>query len=133
VLGDGAVEVSGAVSRIVGRTALQSMQTSAPRLKAAARALVDYDSTTATQEELQRVQRQLSQTVLELGSENDELRRELALWQAAEDVSSMYKLEELKEVARYEGLKGYSSDGKSALLRRLVREGKIKLDLRMYL
>lgn len=132
VLGDGAVEVGGAVSRIVGRTALQTAQTSAPRLKAAARALVDVDSTTATLEELRRVQGQLSQTVLELGAENDDLRREVALWQSVEDVSSMYKLDELKELARYEGLKGYSSDGKNALLRRLVREGIIKLDLSPY-
>jgi len=133
VLGDGpVVEVGGAVSRIVGRTALQSAQASAPRLKAAARALVDYDSATATLEELRTVQRELSQTVLELGSENEVLRKEVALWQAVEDVSSMYKLEELKEMARYGGLKGYSSEGKNALLRRLVREGMIKLDLSPY-
>ena len=80
---------------------------------------MDYDSTTATLDELE----QLSQTVLELKTENDELRREVALWQAVEVVSSMYKLEELKEMARYQGLKGYSSDGKNALLRRLIREG----------
>lgn len=126
-MGDG-VEVSGAVSRIVGRTALQSAQASAPRIKAAARAMVEYDSTTATLDELE----QLSQTVYELKMENDELRREVALWQAVEDVSSMYKLEELKEMARYQGLKGYSSDGKNALLRRLIREGILKLDLGPY-
>ncbi|KAL7541234.1 hypothetical protein ACHAXR_010739 [Thalassiosira sp. AJA248-18] len=130
-MGDG-VEVGGAVSRIVGRTALQSVETSAPRIKAAARAMVDYDSTTATLEELQRVQLQLSQTVLGLETENDALRKEVALWQAVEDVSSMYKLEELKEMARYEGIKGYSSDGKNALLRRLVKEGVLKLDLSPY-
>lgn len=126
-MGDG-VEVSGAVSRIVGRTALQSAQASAPRIKAAARAMVEYDSTTATLDELE----QLSQTVYELKMENDELRREVALWQAVEVVSSMYKLEELKEMARYQGLKGYSSDGKNALLRRLIREGILKLDLGPY-
>jgi len=126
-LGDG-VEVSGAVSRIVGRTALQSAQASAPRIKAAARAIVDYDSTTATLEELE----QLSQTVLQLQTENDELRTEVALWNAVEDVSSMYKLEELKEMARFKGLRGYSSDGKNALLRRLIREGIVKLDVGPY-
>ena len=46
-MGDG-VEVGGAVSRIVGRTALQSTEVAAPRIKAAARAIVDYDSATAT-------------------------------------------------------------------------------------
>ena len=40
--------------------------------------------------------------------------------QTSEDISSMYKLEELKEMARYQGLKGFSSDGKNALLRRLT-------------
>ena len=52
--------------------------------------------------------------------------------QTSEDISSMYKLEELKEMARYQGLKGYSSDGKNALLRRLIREGILKLDLGPY-
>ena len=94
--------------------------------------MVDYDSTTATLEELQRVQQELSQTVLELEDENDNLRNEVALWQAVEDVSSMYKLEELKEMARYEGVKGYSTDSKNALLRRLVKEGILKLDLTPY-
>lgn len=126
------VEVGGAVSRIVGRSALQTTKVAAPRLKAAARAMVDYDSTTATLEELQRVQQELSQTVLELEDENDNLRNEVALWQAVEDVSSMYKLEELKEMARYEGVKGYSTDSKNALLRRLVKEGILKLDLTPY-
>ncbi|KAL7540365.1 hypothetical protein ACHAWF_006661 [Thalassiosira exigua] len=130
-LGDG-VEVGGAVSRIVGRTALQSVQSSAPRLKAAARVMVDYDRVTATLEEQSEVQKQLSATVIELEAENDALRKEVALWQAVEDVSGMYKLEELKEMARYQGLKGYSTDGKNALLRRLVREGMLKLDLTPY-
>lgn len=128
VLGDG-VEVGGAVSRILGRTALQSVQTSAPRLKAAARALVDYDSNTASLEELRRVQDELMQSVSALETENDDLRRELALWREVEDVSNMYKLEELKEIARYHGLKGYSTDGKNSLLRRLAKEGILKLDL----
>ncbi|KAL7528925.1 LOW QUALITY PROTEIN: hypothetical protein ACHAWF_002769 [Thalassiosira exigua] len=99
-------------------------------VEAAARAMVDYDTTTTTFEELQRVQRQLSQTMLELETENDALMREVALWQAAvEDVSSMYKLEEM---ARYEGVKGYSTEVKNALLGRLVREGILKLDLTPY-
>jgi hypothetical protein len=128
VLGDG-VEVGGAVSRIVGRTALESAQASAPRLKAAARAMVDYDSTIATIEELSLAQQKVSQ----LEAENEILRKEVSLWQAVEDISGMYKLEELKEIARYRGLKGYSSDGKNALLRRLVKEGILTLDITPYL
>jgi hypothetical protein len=46
------MEVGGAVSRIVRQTALESAQASTPRFKAAARAMVDYDSTVATIEEL---------------------------------------------------------------------------------
>ena len=130
-MGDG-VEVTGAVSRIVGRTALQSVQTSAPRLKAVARAVVDYDSTVNTMEEMKQMQYQLSQRLLELESENESLRREVALWNAVEDLSGVYKLEELKEMARVEGVRGYSTDGKSALLRRLVNEGVLKLDLSPY-
>jgi hypothetical protein len=132
VLGDG-VEVGGAVSRIVGRTALQSAQASTPRLKAAARAIVDYDSTVVTIEELTLANRQLSQTVSELEAENETLRKEVALWQVVEDISGMYRLEELKEIARYRGLKGYSSDGKNALLRRLVKEGVLTLDITPYI
>ena len=126
-MGEG-VEVGGAVSRIVGRTALQSTEVAAPRIKAAARAIVDYDSTTATLEEVEK----LSQTVLKLEAENDELRREVALFNAVEDVSNMYKYEDLKEMARYKSLKGYSVGGKNALLRRLIREDIIKLDLGPY-
>ncbi len=132
VLGDG-VEVGGAVSRIVGRTALQSALASTPRLKAAARAIVDYDSTVTTIEELTLAKRQLSQTVSKLETDNEKLRKEVALWQAVEDISGMYKLDELKEIARFRGLKGYSSDGKNALLRRLVKEGVLTLDITPYI
>jgi hypothetical protein len=52
--------------------------------------------------------------------ENEKLRKLLALWQA---------VEELKEIAKYSGLKGYSSNGKNALLRRLVKEGILTLDI----
>jgi hypothetical protein len=131
MLGDG-VEVTGAVSRIVGRTALQSVQMSAPRIKAVARAVVDYDSTVNTMEEMTEMQYQLSRRLLELESENDSLRREVALWNAVEDVSGAYKLEELKEIARVNGVRGYSSDGKTALLRRLVKERALDLDLTPY-
>ena len=130
-LGDG-VEVSGAVSRIVGRTALQSVEKSAPRIKAAARAMVDYDTTASTLEELQGDRLQLSKTVLELETENDALRKEFALWQAVDDCSNMYTLADLKEMARYEGLKGYSTEGKNALLRRLIRERILEFDLTPY-
>lgn len=131
VLQDG-VEVTGAVSRIVGRTALQSAKASAPRLKAVARAVVDYDSNVNTMEEMKEMQYQLSRRLLELESENDSLRREIALWNAVEDVSGAYKLEELKEIARVNGIRGYSTDGKTALLRRLVNERALNLDLTPY-
>ena len=131
MLGDG-VEVTGAVSRIVGRTALQSVQTSAPRLKAVARAVVDYDSTVNTMEEMKEMQYQLSRRLLELESENESLKQEVALWNAVEDVSSAYKLEDLKEIARVNGVRGYSGDGKAALLRRLVKERALNIDLGPY-
>lgn len=124
------VEVGGAVSRILGRTALLSIQRSAPRLKAAARALVDNENDTASLEESRRVQNELLQSVMQLEMENETLRRELALWQDCEEVSYMYKLEELKEIARYHELKGFSSDGKNSLLRRLAKEGILKIDPR---
>ena len=44
----------------------------------------------------------------------------------------MYKLEELKELARYRGVRGYSSDSKNALLRRLVKESVLEIDLAPY-
>jgi len=131
VLQDG-VEVTGAVSRIVGRTALQSAKASAPRLKAVARAVVDYDSNVNTMEEMKEMQYQLSRRLLELESENDSLRREIALWNAVKDVSGAYKLEELKEIARVNGIRGYSTDGKTALLRRLLNERALNLDLTPY-
>ena len=126
------VEVSGAVSRIVGRTALQSVQASAPRVRAVARAALDYDTTTATLEELKSRVDYLSQKTLELDDENQVLRYELALFTAVEDVGNMYKLEELKELARYNGVRGYSTESKNALLRRLVKEQVLKVDLSPY-
>jgi len=126
------VEVGGAVSRIVGRTALQSVQASAPRVRAVARAALDYDTTTATLEELKSRVDYLSQKTLELDDENQVLRYELALFTAVEDVGSMYKLEELKELARYNGVRGYSTESKNALLRRLVKEQVLKVDLSPY-
>ena len=126
------VEVGGAVSRIVGRTALQSVQASAPRVRAVARAALDYDTTTATLEELKQRVDYLSQKTLELDDENQVLRYEVALFNAVEDMGSMYKLEELKELARYNGVRGYSTESKNALLRRLVKEQVLKLDLSPY-
>jgi hypothetical protein len=126
------VEVGGAVSRVVGRTALQSAKASAPRLQAAARAMVEYDTTISTIDELTQIKNQLTQTVNELSKENEVLKVDLALWRAVEDISNMYKLEELKELARYHGLKGYSGDGKNALLRRLAKEGIVTLDITPY-
>lgn len=126
------VEVGGAVSRIVGRTALETAKASAPRVKAVARAALDYDVTTATLEELKNRVDYLSQKTLELDNENQVLRYEVALFNAVEDVSGMYKLEELKELARYRGVRGYSSDSKNALLRRLVKESVLEIDLTPY-
>ncbi len=126
------VEVGGAVSRTLGRTALETAKASAPRVKAVARAALDYDVTTATLEELQNRVDYLSQKTLELDDENQVLRYEVALFNAVEDVSGMYKLEELKELARYRGVRGYSSDSKNALLRRLVKESVLEIDLTPY-
>ena len=126
------VEVGGAVSRVVGRTALQSAKASAPRLQAAARAMVEYDTTISTIDELTQIKNQLTQTVNELRKENEVLKVDLALWRAVEDISNLYKLEELKELARYYGVKGYSGDGKNALLRRLAKEGIVTLDITPY-
>jgi hypothetical protein len=126
------VEVGGAVSRIVGRTALETAKASAPRVKAVARAALDYDVTTATLEELKNRVDYLSQKTLELDDENQVLRYEVALFNAVEDVSGMYKLEELKELARYRGVRGYSSDSKNALFRRLVKESVLEIDLAPY-
>jgi hypothetical protein len=56
----------------------------------------------------------------------------VALFNAVEDVSSMYKLEELKDLARYNGVRGYSTESKNAVLRRLVKEQVLKLDLTPY-
>ena len=44
----------------------------------------------------------------------------------------MYKLEELKELARLKGVRGYSTDNKNALLRRLVKEQILEFDLTPY-
>ncbi len=75
------------------------------RYKAAAWVMVDYDVLVATIEELTIVQRQFLQKVFILEMVNEKLRKLLALWQAVVDILGMYKLEELKEIGRYQGLK----------------------------
>lgn len=132
-LGGEGVEVSGAVSRIVGRTALQTAKASAPRVKAVARAaILNYDETSTTIEQLQNRVDYLSAKTFQLDNENQLLRYELALYNAVEEVGGMYKLEELKELARLKGVRGYSTDNKNALLRRLVKEQILELDLTPY-
>ncbi len=79
------------------------------------------------------MQRLFLQKVSILETENEKLKKLLALWQMVVDISEMYKLEELKEIVRYCGLKGYSSKRKNTLLRRLMKEGIMSLDITPFL
>ena len=56
------------------------------------------------------------------------LRKEVALWQAVEDILSLHELDESKEMARCGGIQGHSTDGKNMLLGRFARAEVLKLD-----
>lgn len=121
--------VGGAVSRIVGRSALRTADSATPRIKAAARAAVSYPASKEEAQELQDRLEGLDLRVTELAAENAQLRREVALRDAVEDASSRYRLEDLREKARGAGLKVTRGDTKLQLLRKLVRAEVLELDL----
>ena len=103
----------GAVARLLGRSTLQAVETTAPKVKAVARAAL------TEQEELVELKNQLQ----ELQYEIDELR----LWKqrrlAVDDTVSDYSLEELKQRARASGLP--VGGKKQDLLMRLVEAGVV--------
>ena len=108
--------LAGALARILGRTTLQSVQASQPRVKALARAVVTGE------EEIGLLQRRIQA----LMAENEKLRQWKEQRIQLDEALSKFKVEELRSIAREKGLvaKGTKAD----LLVRLVESGAIDLD-----
>ena len=107
--------LAGALARIVGRTTLQSVQASQPRVKALARAVVTGEEEIGL----------LKGRIRELEVENDELRRWKEQRNQLDEALPRFKVEELRTMAREKGLvvKGTKAD----LLMRLVASGAIDM------
>jgi hypothetical protein len=105
----------GAVARVVGRATLQSVEASQPKVRAVARAVV------TGQDEVNDLQQRL----LNLETENAELRKWKIQRIKAEDCLADYSLPILKDQAREHNLQ--VSGTKLQLLMRLVDAGVVEL------
>jgi hypothetical protein len=107
--------IAGAMARILGRSTLQSVQASQPKVRAVARAFVTGGEEIV---ELKRCLRQLE-------NENEQLR----LWKArrmrVDEALPNYSLDQLKDLARENGVSVGGT--KSQLLFRLVEEDTVDL------
>lgn len=107
--------VAGSLARVVGRVTLKSVQSTQPKVRAVARAVVRGDSDIA----------QLEQRIEELEAENDEL----MLWkfrrQAVDEKLAEFNVDELKAKARSNKIP--IGGTKSQLLMRLVEAGIVEL------
>jgi len=108
--------LAGALARILGRTTLQSLQASQPRVKALARAVVTGE------EEITLLKRRMQELVLE----NEELRQWKEQRLQMDEALPRFKVDELRTMARENGLlvKGTKTD----LLLRLMEAGVVDLD-----
>lgn len=109
-------DISGPMTRIVGRATYQSLESAKPTLQAVTRAVVDGDA----------VVDKLEQQVLELQRENEELK----LWRqrrtGVDDQMGGYTVGDLKAIAKKDGLT--MGGTKAQLMMRLVEAGSLQLD-----
>lgn len=109
-------DISGPMTRIVGRATYQSLESAKPTLQAVTRAVVDGDA----------VVNELQQQVLELKQENEELK----LWRQrrtdVDDQMGGYTVGDLKVIAKKDGLTVGGT--KAQLMMRLVEAGSLQLD-----
>lgn len=109
--------IVGAAARIVGRFTLKTMEDTGSKVKPIIRATVEGDA------ELEY----LRACVGDLKRENEELR----LWKhrrnLVDDSLTKYSLDELKDIAREEGLLGVAGLTKPRLMMRLLEEGVLDI------
>jgi SAP domain len=106
--------LSGALARIVGRSAIHSVQASQPKIKAVARAVVTGDEETIA----------LKTTIQQLRSENASLREWKEKRLKIEESLPRYSVAELRAMARHNGLP--EGGTKTDLLKRLVDNYEIR-------
>jgi SAP domain len=106
--------LSGALARIVGRSAIQSVQASQPKIKAVARAVVTGDEEIIS----------LKATIQQLRNENAALREWKEKRLKIEESLPRYSVAELRAMARHKGLP--EGGTKTDLLKRLVDNYEIR-------
>ena len=107
--------ISGPLFRIIGRGTLQSIEQTTPKVKAVARAVINGE------EEIQDLKRQL----MDLESENQELKLWIARRQFVEENAQFYSLDTLKNMARMKGVQVGGT--KAQVMMRLIEAGCISI------
>jgi len=109
-------DISGPMTRIVGRATYQSLESAKPTFQAVTRAVVDGDVVVV----------KLEQQVLELKRENESLKSWKKTREAVDEQMGGYTVGELKAIARENGL--VVGGTKAQLMMRLVEAGSLELD-----
>ena len=107
-------DISGPVTRIVGRAALKSIEKSKPTVQRVVRAVVSED-------EFDKLQLKY----LELEKENQEIKREVELREAVEAQAKKFSMTDLKDIAKKNDVKAGGT--KAQLMTRLVEGGFLNL------
>lgn len=107
-------DISGPVTRIVGRAALKSIEKSKPTVQRVVRAVVSED-------EFDKLQMKY----LELEKENQEIKREVEVREAVEAQAKKFSMTELKDIAKKNDVKAGGT--KVQLMTRLVEGGFLNL------
>lgn len=107
--------ISGPLFRIIGRGTIQSIEKTTPKVKAVARAVISGE------EEIQDLKRQL----VELETENEELKLWIARRQFVDENAQFYSLDTLKNMARMKGLQVGGT--KAQVMMRLIEAGCITI------
>ena len=109
-------DISGPMTRIVGRATYQSIESAKPTLQAVTRVVVDGDVVVET----------LEAQVRELKEENEQLKLWVQRRNAVDNQMGGYTVGELKKIAKNNGLAVGGT--KAQLMMRLVEAGSLELD-----
>lgn len=111
-------DVTGPITRTVGRVALQSLEKSKPKIQAVARAVVNGDS---SEDEIQYLMKRIE----DLENENNQLKQWIQRRNSIDERSKYYTIEQLKDIAREN--KVSVSGTKTNLMMRLIEANALDL------
>lgn len=111
-------DVTGPITRTVGRVALQSLEKSKPKIQAVARAVVNGDS---SEDEIQYLMKRIE----DLENENNQLKQWIQRRNSIDERSKYYTIDQLKDIAREN--KVSVSGTKTNLMMRLIEANALDL------